>query len=281
MLENKVAVITGAARGQGCSHALRLADAGVDVIAIDLCAAPSTIQSPGATEDDLAETVREVERRGRRAIPLIIDVRDLTALVKGVREAAQDLGTPDIVLANAGIWASAPGDDLSPESRGEIWRETIDINLTGAFNTLEATVPLMIEGGRGGAIVITSSVAGLATSHSSGGPRSVAQVADVAYSTSKHGLVGLMRFYASELGRHGIRVNSVHPTAVDTPMVSNDAIAALFSAAEDPAPFPHALPVDGLQCNDVSDAILYLVSDAGRYITGVTLPVDAGHLVAR
>ena len=273
-VEGKVAFITGAARNQGRSHALRLAQEGADVIAVDICAPlPSIGMYPPATEEDLAETVRQVEALDRRIVATTADVRDPAALRAAVDEGVAQLGRLDIVLANAGIFEIAPALDLSDDA----WREMIDVNLTGVWNTCKVALPHLLEGGRGGAIVITSSTAGL-----KGVPNTVH------YTAAKHGVVGIMRTLANEFAPQSIRVNSVHPTGVDTVMIQNAKTWGLFTP-DDPEPSrekaeavfrtTNALPVPWVDPVDISNAILFLVSDEARYITGVTLPVDAGFTI--
>jgi SDR family mycofactocin-dependent oxidoreductase len=273
LLDGKVAVITGAARGQGRSHAVGLAREGADIIAIDICAQVGTVQYPMATPADLEETGRLVEAEDRRVVTRIADVRDGAALAAAVREGVDELGRLDIVLANAGIWACHLDEPTDPEYRRQIWRDTIDINLMGVWNTIEATAPIMIEAGRGGAIVITASTQGLKGAANN-------DVSLTAYTASKHGVVGVMRSTAIDLAPHSIRVNSVHPTGVITPMIDNDVIPAYAEKhprfAEITA---NLLPVDALDAQDITNAVLFLVADTGRYVTGVPMPVDAGYLV--
>lgn len=263
-LDGKVAFITGAARGQGRSHAIRLAQEGAEIIALDICKQVETVAYPMATPEDLAETVKQVEALDRRILAREADVRDSEAVKSVVDDGVAELGRVDIVLANAGI---AP---LSMNPRPEEWQDVVDINLTGVYNTVQAAVPTMIEQGDGGAIVITSSTAGLngIGGNTPGG---------LGYTASKHGVVGLMRSYANYLAPHSIRVNTVHPTGVNTPMVVNDAMQEFIS--QDPAlsnAMANALPVEMLEAVDISNAILWLVSDDARYVTGITVPVDAG-----
>jgi SDR family mycofactocin-dependent oxidoreductase len=263
-LQGKVAFITGAARGQGRSHAVRLAAQGADIIAIDICRQIDSVPYPLATPEDLSQTVKEVEALDRRIIARQADVRDETGLKTAFDEGVAQLGPVDIVLANAGIAT------MSLHETHDAWQVVIDINLTGVFNTVETAIPSMIESGQGGAIVITSSSAGLT---GIGG----ASRGGLAYTASKHGVVGLMRSYANNLARYGIRVNSVHPTGVRTPMVENDALREFLTA--NPAAgnaIANALPVDMVESADISSAIVWLVSDDARYVTGITLPVDAG-----
>jgi SDR family mycofactocin-dependent oxidoreductase len=264
-LEGKVAFITGAARGQGRSHAVRLAQEGADIIAVDICAQIGSVGYPMATPEDLAETVKEVEALDRRIVARQADVRDEAGLRAAFEAGVAELGPVDIVLANAGIAPMSVGEEPH-----EAWQDAIDVNLTGVFNTVEIAVPSMIERGAGGAIVLTSSTAGI---NGIGG----SDRGGLGYTASKHGVVGLMRSYANYLAPHRIRVNSVHPTGVNTPMVVNDIMQAFL--ASDPSlsqAMANALPVDMVEPVDVSNAILWLVSDDARYVTGVTLPVDAG-----
>ncbi len=266
----KVAFITGAARGQGRSHALRLAEEGADVIAVDLCGpVPSIGMYPPATEEDLAETVRQVEALDRRIVATRADVRDRAALEAAVADGVAQLGRLDIVLANAGVFEIQPALDLTDDA----WREMIDINLTGVWNTCRAALPHLLE--QGGSIVLTSSTAGL-----KGTPNTIH------YTAAKHGVVGIMRTLATEFAAQSIRVNSVHPTGVDTLMIQNPKTWGLFMP-DDPNPTregaepvfrsTNALPVPWVEPRDISNAVLFLVSDEARYITGVTLPVDAGY----
>lgn len=267
----KVAFITGGARGQGRSHAVRLAEEGADIIAIDICAPIRDTPHSGATEADLAATVKLVESLDRRIIAVKADVRDLSAVTAAVDEGVAAFGRLDIVAANAGISASPYETADLPE---ESWQDMIDVNLTGAWHTAKAAIPHLIAGGRGGAIVITSSSAGL---------RGFANVGH--YVAAKHGLVGLMRTLALELAPRSIRVNSLHPTQVNTEMIMNEVTYRLFRPElEQPtrkdfaevSERMQALPIPWVEPVDVSNALLFLVSDEARYITGVALPVDAG-----
>lgn len=272
-VEGQVAFITGAARGQGRSHAVRLAQEGADIIAVDLCQSVPLVPYDGATPDDLAETVREVEALDRRIVATQADVRDAEALRQAVDAGVNELGRLDIVSANAGISGPMAAAEDVPE---DAWRQMIDINLTGVWNTARVAIPHLKAGGRGGSIVLTSSAAGL---------KANANIAH--YVAAKHGVVGLMRSLALELAPDRIRVNSLHPTTVDTPMIMNDATARLFRPdLEDPTTEDfaeasqqmNALPVPWLESIDISNALLFLASDEARYITGVTLPIDAGML---
>lgn len=268
-LEGKIALITGAGRGQGRSHALRLAREGADVIAIDICRQIDTVAYPMATPKDLAETVSQVEALDRRAVAATADVREPGELAAAVTEGVAQLGAVDIVLANAGV--GMIGSEVEPH---HAFRDVVEVNLFGVWNTVHAAVPTMIEQGRGGSIVLTGSVMGL-TGRGGGG-----NAGAEGYVASKHALVGLTRSWANWLAKHNIRVNSVHPTGVHTPMVVNDAMAELFAAMPTDAPdMSNLLDVPLIQPEDVSDAIAWLVSDEARYVTGVALPVDAGFTV--
>jgi SDR family mycofactocin-dependent oxidoreductase len=263
-LEGKVAFITGAARGQGRSHAVRLAQEGADIIAVDICRQIETVPYPMATPEDLDQTVKEVEALDRRIFARQADVRDEAGLKAAFEAGVAELGPVDIVLANAGI---AP---MSVHETHDAWQDVIDVNLTGVFNTVEIAIPSMIARGKGGAIVLTSSTAGI---NGIGGPTR----GGLGYTAAKHGVVGLMRSYANNLAQHSIRVNTVHPTGVNTPMVVNDAMQEFL--AQDPQlsnAMANALPVDMVEPVDISNAILWLVSDDARYVTGITVPVDAG-----
>ncbi|MCZ4078065.1 mycofactocin-coupled SDR family oxidoreductase [Rhodococcus sp. H36-A4] len=274
-LEGKVAFITGAARGQGRSHAIRLAQEGADIIAVDICENIDTVTPfyPLGTEDELAETVKQVEALDRRIFARRADVRDLDQLQSVFDEGVAELGRVDIVVANAGIATYGRSWELTSEQ----WKDMIDVNLTGVFHTAKVAIPALIEACRGGSIVFTSSIGGL---------KGIQQVGH--YVAAKHGIVGLMRTMANELGQYKIRVNTVHPTNVDTIMIQNPGTYSMF-APGDPEPTQekamagfaslNVLPVPWIESVDISNAVLYLSSDEGRYITGVTLPVDAGAYV--
>lgn len=268
-LEGKVAFITGAARGQGRSHALRLAQEGADIIAVDLCSQVQTVPYPMSTPADLEETVRQVEGLDRRIIATQADVRDPAALQSAVDEGVAQFGRLDIILANAGIFSPLPG----VEDPRQTFLDVIDTNLTGVWNTVEAALPALLATGGGGAIVLTSSVAGLkgVGADSPGG---------MAYTAAKHAVVGMMRAYATNLAPRGIRVNTVHPTGVSSPMIANEVIQGYFGEhPEYAAAFENLMPVDLVEPVDISNAIVWLVSDDARYVTGVTLPVDAGYML--
>jgi SDR family mycofactocin-dependent oxidoreductase len=273
VLEGKVAFVTGAARGQGRSHAIRLAEEGADVIAVDLCSQPETVSVPGSTPEDLEETVRQVEALDRRILASQADIRDLARMTEVVEAGVAELGRLDIVAGNAAIWAVGEDEPTTQEERMKVWNETVDINLTGAWVTLEATVPTLLKQDEGGAIVLTSSTAALKS-------MSIDSLAQTAYTAAKHGVIGLMRNYAVELGPHSIRVNTVAPTSCATPMIINPVTEKyLEKHPELEDLMSNLLPVPTIQPVDISNGIIYLVSDAGRYVTGTTLPVDAGFLV--
>jgi SDR family mycofactocin-dependent oxidoreductase len=273
VLEGKVAFVTGAARGQGRSHAIRLAEEGADIIAVDLCAQPETVSVPGSTREDLEETVRQVEALDRRIVAEVADIRDLERMTEVAAAGIAELGRLDIVLGNAAIWAVGEAEPEGIEERVKVWRETVDINLTGQWVTLEATVPKLIEQNEGGAIVLTSSTAALKS-------MSLDSVAQTSYTAAKHGVIGLMRNYAVELAKYSIRVNTVAPTSCETPMIMNPVTEGYLAQHPELADLmSNLLPVPAVEPRDISNGILYLVSDAGRYVTGTTLPVDAGFLV--
>jgi SDR family mycofactocin-dependent oxidoreductase len=270
----KVAFITGAGRGQGRSHAVKLASEGADIIAIDIC---HDVEGalPMATPEDLTETVKLVEALDRRIIATQADVRDIDGLKAAMDAGVGELGLLDIVVANAGIASlGGPVAEMSQDN----WKHTIDINLTGLWNTARAAIPHLIAGGRGGSIVLTSSV---------GGMHAMPNMSH--YVSAKHGVIGLMRSLAVELGQHHIRVNSVLPTNVNTPMFMNEGTFKMFrpdlenptAADVEPiaAQFMHVLPHGWVEPEDVSNAILFLASDESRYITGVPLPIDLGALL--
>jgi (+)-trans-carveol dehydrogenase len=269
-VEGKVAFVTGAARGLGRDHVVRLAEEGADIIAVDVCAQIGSVPYRMAIPEELAETVGEVEALGRRIIAAQADVRDYSGLQAAVDEGVAELGRLDIVSANAGVISYGAAVDLDDT----MWNDVIETNLTGVWHTAKAAIPHLIAGGRGGSIVLTSSTAGLK------GIRNLAH-----YASAKHGVVGLMRTLALELAPHSIRVNSVHPTASNTPMVQNEANMQLFmqhsenATAEQYAEVMsslNALPVPWVQPRDISNAVLFLASDEARYITGIALPIDAG-----
>lgn len=269
----KVAFVTGAARGQGRNHAVRLAEAGADIIAVDICEDIATV-TPNyrlATEEELAETGALVEKVGCKVVTAKADVRDLEQLQDAFDRGVDELGRIDTVVANAGIATFGRVWELRPEQ----WQDIIDVNLTGVWHTAKVAVPRLIEQDEGGCLLFTSSIGGLK------GIQGVGH-----YVAAKHGIVGLMRTLANELAPYSIRVNTIHPTNVDTTMIKNTGTFAMFSP-EDPSEekaIPgfmtlNSLPVPWVESDDVSSAVLYLASDAGRYVTGITLPVDAGAFV--
>ena len=274
--EGKVAFITGAARGQGRSHAVRFAEEGADIIAIDLCEQIDSVAYSMATPEDLNETINLVEKTGRRIVAERADVRDFKKLQAVVTKGVSELGRVDYVLANAGILPIV-GDQAQEMSA---FLDAVDVMLTGVYYTIEAALPALpalLEHGDGGAIVITSSIAGLSGARTRFSAKSHGMPG---YIAAKHGVVGLMRYYASLLAEKNIRVNTVHPTGVATPMVVNDQVAQLLAdQPEYAAALENLLPVPLIEPIDMSDAMVYLCGHSGRYITGTTLPVDAGYVV--
>ncbi len=272
---DKVAFVTGAARGQGRSHAVRLAEEGADIIAVDVCGPISeSSQIAPSTPDDLAQTADLVKNLDRRIVTAQVDVRDYDALKAAVDNGVEQLGRLDIVVANAGIGNG--GQKLHKTSQVD-WDDMIDVNLSGVWHSVKAAVPHILSGGNGGSIILTSSVGGLKAYPNTGH-----------YVAAKHGVIGLMRTFAVELGQHFIRVNAVCPTNVNTPLFMNEATKKLFRPdLADPgiddlkvaAQFMHTLPIGWVEPVDISNAVLFLASDEARYITGVPLPVDAGSML--
>jgi SDR family mycofactocin-dependent oxidoreductase len=268
-LDGKVAFISGVARGQGRSHAIRLAREGADVIGIDICADIPANHYPMASRDELDETIGLVERAGGKMLGTVADVRDFYQVKSAMDAGVEHFGRLDIVLANAGI-APVAFRELSIEEELDQWRAAVAVNLDGAYHVAWAAIPHLFAGNRGGSIIFTSSTAGL---RGFGG----AQGGGLGYAASKHGIVGLMRTLANALAPANIRVNTVHPTAVNTMMAVNPAMTEFLENY--PGSGQHLqnpLPVEMLEPEDISAAIAYLVSDEGRYVTGVTFPVDAG-----
>lgn len=265
-VEDKIAFITGAAHGQGREHALRLAQEGADVLVVDAGEdndAKRFVDYPLGTAAELEETAALVRGQGRRAVSVICDVRDAAGLTAAAQRAVAELGGIDIVVANAGINTLQRWDEVTPQ----LWATTLDINLTGVWNTCTATISHLAARG-GGSIVITSSLAGL-----KGLPLQQPYVA------AKHALVGLARSLAQELAGSWVRVNTVHPTGVATPMTQRvgDGLATMLAdAPELGALYINSLPVETVEAADISAAVLFLASDESRYLTGVALPVDAG-----
>lgn len=274
-VEGKVAFITGAARGQGRSHAVRLAQEGADIIAVDVCKRISSNEDiPAPTPDDLAETADLIKNLDRRIVTAEVDVRDYDALKAAVDSGVEQLGKLDIIVANAGIGNGGQTLDFTSEAD---WTDMIDINLSGVWKTVKAAVPHMIAGGKGGSIILTSSVGGLKAYPHTGH-----------YIAAKHGVVGLMRTFAVELGHHFIRVNSVHPTNVNTPLFMNEGTMKLFRPdLENPGPddmavvaqMMHVLPIGWVEPVDISNAVLFLASDESRYVTGLPMTIDAGSML--
>lgn len=265
-LAGKVAFITGAARGQGRSHAVELARRGARILALDICEDIATVPYALGSQSDLDQTVAEVEAVGGQIVAVKGDVRepaDVAAAVDACREA---FGVPDIVVANAGVNLQR-GSEPDPQAA---FVDTIMVNLVGVWNTVHAIAPLMIERDQGGSIVLISSSQGLS---GRGGDGSGAATG---YTASKHGVVGIMRSLMIWLAPHGIRINTIHPAGVFTPMVAHEEMAAWFAANPEGHTMGNALPVPMLEPIDISRAVLYLVEESGRHITGVTLPVDAG-----
>jgi SDR family mycofactocin-dependent oxidoreductase len=268
-LDGKVAFITGVARGQGRSHAVRLAADGAAIIGVDICADIPSNGYPMASREELDETVALVEAEGGKMVASVADVRDFHQLKAALDAGVEQFGGLDIVLANAGIAAMAFREVTDDEDL-QMWTDVLNVNLVGAYHTAKAAIPHLIAGGQGGAIVFTSSTAGL---RGFGG----LQGGGLGYAASKHGLVGLMRTLANALAPLSIRVNTVHPTAVNTMMAVNPQMVAFLEAYPDGGlHLQNPMPVELLEPEDISAAIAYLVSDAAKYVTGVTFPVDAG-----
>ncbi|MGC4963253.1 mycofactocin-coupled SDR family oxidoreductase [Gordonia sp. DT101] len=273
-MEGKVALVTGAARGQGRSHAVRLAEEGADIIAVDICG-PVTRDTSIApsTPEDLAETVELVKGQNRRIIASEVDVRNYDALKAAVDDGVEQLGRLDVVVANAGIGNG--GETLDKTSETD-WQDMIDVNLSGVWKSVKAAVPHLQAAG-GGSVVLTSSVGGAKAYPNTGH-----------YIAAKHGVIGLMRSFAVELGEQSIRVNSVLPTNVNTPMFMNEGTMKMFRPdLENPGPedlkvvaqMMHVLPTGWVEPRDISNAVLFLASDEARFVTGLALAVDAGSLL--
>jgi SDR family mycofactocin-dependent oxidoreductase len=271
-LEGKVALITGAGRGQGRAHAVRLAEEGADIIAVDICEPIASVPYEMASAADLEETGKLVEQLDRRIVTRKADVRNAESITSAVREGVSELGRLDVVVANAGIWSAAPFVGMTDE----MYHDMIDVQMHGPYNTCKAAVPIMIEQGDGRSIVIISSTAGMR-----GFPN------QVHYNMGKHAVVGLMRTLANELAPHFIRANTIHPSSTNTKMIQNEAIWSAFApGVENPtvADFGdtftamNLLPIPWMEPGEISKAVAWLASDESRYVTGVTLPVDAGYL---
>lgn len=264
-LQGHVALITGAARGMGRAHAVKLASEGADIIALDVCTGFDFTNYPGATVDDLDETVRLVQSQGRRILARQADIRDAAAVDAVVAEGLREFNRLDIVIANAGVIRVTDS-----EQRRRDFREIIEVNLIGAWNTVDAAIGALIDGGRGGSIVLTSSTQGLMASDTD---RAGLQ----AYAASKRALVALMQGWARQLAPHSIRVNTIHPSGVATDMILNDSTMTL-AAAKDPwlMAQQNALPIALVQPEEIAGAVAWLVSEAGKFITGTSWPLDAG-----
>ncbi len=265
-LAGKVAFITGAARGQGRAHAVRMANEGADIIAVDVAGElPPCVPYNPATPDDFTQTVKQVEAAGRRILASVVDIRDFDGLCGAVDGGVAELGRLDVIVANAGISAPQTWDAITPQS----FRDVVDVNVTGTWNTVMAGAQHMIDGGRGGAIILISSAAGMKI-----------QPFMVHYSASKHAVTGLARAFAAELGKHSIPVNSVHPGPVNTAMGTGDMIAALGLATETNPQLANMLtpflPNWVAEPEDIADAVCWLASDEGRYVTAAQICVDQG-----
>lgn len=256
----KRVLITGSARGMGRSHAVRLAEEGADLILVDICSSVSEVEYPLASRDDLDETARLVNKLGRRAVTHVVDVRDAAALAAAVQDGVVDLGGLDAAVANAGVLTVGTWDTTTPEQ----WRTVVDVNLIGTWNTCAAALPHLVE--RGGSLILISSAAGL-----KGTPL------HLPYTATKHGVVGLSRALANELATHNVRVNTVHPTGVETGMRPESLHGLLAESRPDLVPvFLNALPIVMAEAIDISNAVLFLISDESRYVTGLEFKVDAG-----
>ncbi|MDH2416121.1 mycofactocin-coupled SDR family oxidoreductase [Nocardioides sp. CER19] len=276
-VEGKVAFITGAARGQGRSHALRLAEEGADIVGVDICAQIDTVPYPMSTPADLAETVALVEKTGRRMLGLEADVRDLSALQNAVDRGWDTFGRLDTVVANAcTLNGNGPAWELSEHQ----FQDQVDVALGGAWRTAKATIPALIEQGQGGSIILISSTSGIS-----------AEINIAHYVAAKTGVTGLMRALAADLAHYMIRVNSIHPTNVRSPMIENQPTVDLFAGGRPGFTFEHPeikaafqsmnlMPVPWIEPIDISNAVLYLASDETRYVTATTHVVDAGALAA-
>jgi SDR family mycofactocin-dependent oxidoreductase len=264
-VEGKVAFVTGAGRGQGRSHAIRLAEEGADIIAVDVLEDYASVGYGMSTEADLDQTVKQIEALDRRVVARKADVRDPAALKAALDDGVAELGRLDIVCANAGICTVQAWDEVSPQ----VWQDTLDTNLTGVWNTMVAAAPHLIASG-GGSIICTSSTAGI-----KGLPFLAPYVA------AKHGVVGIARSMANELAKHKIRVNTVHPTGVDTPMLAGlGGLDPLITREPELGSiFVNTFPIEVVEARDISNAVLFLASDEARYVTGLEFTVDAGNTI--
>ena len=273
-MDGKVALVTGAARGQGRSHALRLAEEGAEIVAVDLCEQIGSVPYGMSNPDDLAQTQKLIEDLDRRVLTRQADVRDSAALQTAVDEGLSEFGHIDVVCANAGIFSYAPSWEMDEQ----MWDDMLAVNTTGVWKTLKAVLPSMIERGEGGSLVLTSSTAGL---------RGFGNM--VHYTAAKHGVVGIMRALVQEVSQFGIRANTVHPTAVDTDMIQNEPMYRLFLPDATPDELNrenygeafkslHTIPRSWVEPRDISNAVLWLASDESRFVTGQTIAVDLGFL---
>lgn len=264
-VEGKVAFITGAAHGQGRSHAVRLAEEGADIIAVDICHGYPSMSYRMGTAEELTETARQVEALDRRIVTREADVRDAGALKRALDDGIAELGRLDVVVANAGICSVQSWDEVTPQ----VWQDTLDTNLTGVWNTMTVAAPHLIDGG-GGSIICTSSTAGI-----KGLPFLAPYVA------AKHGVVGIAKSLANELAAQRIRVNTVHPTGVNTPMSEGlGGLDGLIGRDPQIGPvFMNSYPVESVEARDISNAVLFLASDEARYVTGLEFTVDAGNTI--
>ncbi|OBG52286.1 3-ketoacyl-ACP reductase [Mycolicibacterium fortuitum] len=259
-VSGKRVLITGAARGMGRSHAVRLAEEGADVILVDICESLPAVEYPLATRADLDETARLVTDLGRQALTYVVDVRDGEALSAAVSEGVEKLGGLDASVANAGVLTAGTWDTTTAEQ----WRTVVDVNLIGTWNTCAAALPHLVE--RGGSLINVSSVAGI-----KGSPL------HTPYTASKHGVVGLSRALANELAAVNVRVNTVHPTGVATGLRPESLHALIHETRQDLGPiFQNALPIQMTDALDISNAVLFLISDEARHVTGLEFKVDAG-----
>jgi SDR family mycofactocin-dependent oxidoreductase len=270
-VDGKVVFITGVARGQGRAHAVRLAEEGADIVGLDLCAQVDSVDYAMSTEDDLLQTVKLVEDAGRKIVARVGDVRDISSIQSVYEEGLQTFGHIDCVIANAGImpvWGK--GSDTM-----QAWHDSLDILLTGVLNTIEVAYPRLLEQGTGGSVVITSSMAAAQPMMRTLGGRTLGLLG---YSAAKAAVINLAENYASILAYHGIRVNTVLPTGVSTPMAENDMVRDRFETAnpEDLLALVNAIPVNFVDADDVANAALWLCSDESRYFTGSAMRIDAG-----
>lgn len=266
-LTGRVALITGAARGQGRAHAERLSSAGADVVLVDVAGPlPDSVPYDSATPDELAETAESVRASGRRAVTAAVDTRDHDALCAAVDAAVAELGRLDVIVANAGICVPAPWDQVSPRD----FQDVLDVNVVGTWNTVMSGAKHLVVGGRGGSIILIGSAAGITM-----------EPFMIAYTASKHAVVGLARAFAAELGKHRIRVNSLHPGSVATPMGTGRMLEAMAEAAASNPALRNGfgkqlIPGAVTMPEDVANAVLWLASDDSRYVTGTAMSVDVG-----